>query len=92
MISNVLPFKVFKLAAGRYTPADVVVNANLAPALGDVDLGNDVGLQFSAASVEDFLDVPVRVNAASGGGPSPYTHSSLMRSTNLRVGLGLIIT
>ena len=39
------------------------VAANLYPALGDVDLGSDSGLQFQPSG--STLTVPVRVNMAS---------------------------
>jgi hypothetical protein len=54
------------IVASALPSVGVDVKANLAPALGDVDLGTDFGLQFAASAVGDFLDVPVRVNAASG--------------------------
>ncbi|KAK3276506.1 hypothetical protein CYMTET_15425 [Cymbomonas tetramitiformis] len=37
------------------------VNANLAPAANDVDLGQDSGLQFAAVQLDDVLEVPVRL-------------------------------
>lgn len=39
------------------------VIANLEPALGDVDLGNSTGLQFTPMAVGGTQTVTVRVNA-----------------------------
>ena len=51
------------IAAGSFVSASVNIAANLAPALGDVDLGHATGVQFPAKNAGQLLDVPVRVNS-----------------------------
>jgi len=51
------------IAASALVSASVDIAANLAPALGDVDLGYATGVQFPAKSAGQLLDVAVRVNS-----------------------------